>query len=274
MSGGYSNVYTAERIPGGTVCVKAPMFSDMSLISEALVQVFAAETLESLGIHGAVPKVYDIFNYAGETRFSMEYIKGQSLLDFLLSDPSLLSLRFLQILAQIAYLLFSLQTKMRFDHRDLKVDNIWIRETTPVEYSVSFTSKDTWILASPFQVVLLDFGFSCIGNEKGRAVIHLSEDVLPAKDQCPKEGRDLFQFLVSLWSLKELRERVSPEIKRMMEEWLSYHGTSYESMSKDTNQFQWTYLAVSDPLFRYPPLNPRSFLEELFTIPILFQRDI
>jgi serine/threonine protein kinase len=201
----------------------------------------------------------------------MDYVRGKSLVEFLLAPAP--GLRFLQALSQITLLLAYLEETIRFDHRDLKVDNIWIREDVPVAYSVPLGSLDqraTWKLVAPFQVVLLDFGFSCLGNEKGVAFVSLSEDVLPIQDRCPKMGRDLFQFLVSLWSIEPVRARQDPEIHAFIERLLSYKGTTFSTFMKKES-FHWTYLTVSDPSFQYPPLHPSSVLEELVKIPALHE---
>ena len=80
MHGGYGNITMAKRTDGTAeyMCVKCPRDAQASLSSEAIVQWLAANTLEGLGILGAVPHVYDIFQYAGETRYSMEFIRGVS----------------------------------------------------------------------------------------------------------------------------------------------------------------------------------------------------
>jgi serine/threonine protein kinase len=267
MIGGYGTIYLAERQPGGTICVKAPHSPNHPLASEAVLQWYVGRTLDAIGIHGAVSKVYDIFQFAGETRFSMEYIQGKHLVEFLLS-PSTPSSHFLYALAQVTLLLAYLEQTIHFDHRDLKVDNIWIREQTPVQYTVPLgESGVVWTVTAPFQVVLLDFGFSCLGNKEGIATVNLSEDIFSKRDRCPKEGRDLFQFLISLWSIIPLREKLDPEIHAFIERVLSYHGTSYGSHLKHLEGFHWTYLTVSDPDFKYPPLHPISFLEELVKSP-------
>ena len=80
------------------------------------------------------------------------------------------------------------------DHRDLKADNLWIRPI-PIDYSITVGGKK-WRLRAPFQVVILDFGFACLGNEEGNAIVSLSDGIVPKIDPCPKEGRDLFHLLL------------------------------------------------------------------------------
>lgn len=261
--GGHGSISRVRRIKGDStteMCVKAPHNSHYSLCPESLFQWIAHNTLEKVGIAGAVPKVYDIFQYAGEVRFSMEYIDGASSIQKILESENH-DLVFLQILAQTSILLGVLEEKLHLDHRDLKADNLWIRPT-PVDYNISIGGAQ-WTMKCPFQVVILDFGFSCIGGSDGNAVISLSDGILPKVDPCPKEGRDLFQLLTSLWSIREIRSSVSPALSRDIEELLSYRSISYTSLITQLSQPHWIYLLVSDPVFRYPPLHPLSLLRIL-----------
>jgi serine/threonine protein kinase len=224
------------------------------------VQWLAANALEVAGIQGAVPRVYDLFQYAGETRFTMDYIEGASSVQAILEseDPER---TFTHILAQTALILGYLQETIHLDHRDLKADNLWIRPT-PVHYRVRVGGK-MWTLTSPFQVVILDFGFACLGGPDGNAVVNLSDGVLPTIDPCPKEGRDLFQLLVSIWSVPAIRAKMSAPFHTQLERLLSYKASAYDSLVQMTERSQWSYLVVSDSKFRHPPLACESLLEGL-----------
>jgi serine/threonine protein kinase len=213
--------------------------------------------LSAAGIQNAVPRIYDIFQYAGEIRFSMDHIRGVSAFEKLKasSKPDII---FLQILAQASLALALLEEKLRLDHRDLKADNIWIRDT-PIEYTLALGGS-TWHISCPFQVVLLDFGFACIGGEDGTAVINLSDGILPKVDPCPKVGRDLFQFISSLWPVLD---KVSPPLKKEFELLLSYKGHDLSSFLSEAIKTHWVYLIVSDPKFAHAPLHPLSLLHLL-----------
>jgi len=262
--GGYGSIYLADRkdCSGNVqeVCVKIPHTTDFSLCPEALIQCTVCSILEGAGIYGAVPHVFDIFQYAGETRFSMSYIKGLRSIDYII-DSSNPELAFLQFISQIALLLGFLEEKMHFDHRDLKANNIWIK-SEPVQYKLSIGSK-MWSITAPFQVVLLDFGFSCIGNEDGIAIISLSDGILPRVDPCPKEGRDLFQLISSLWSIPQIRSVIGQTLSTDIELLLSYRNKSYINLITKTLQQQWVYILVSDYNFTHPPLHPTSLLHFL-----------
>ena len=253
----------ASRTPGKkeAICIKRPMEADFSLCAEALIQWICSRSLEAAGIYGAVPAVHDIFQYAGETRFSMDFIEGVSAVDALLSsnEPDRM---WLQILSQAALILGYLEEHIHLDHRDLKANNLWIRPR-PVNYSLSVGGTQ-WAVSAPFQVVILDFGFSCIGNDSGNAVVSLSDGVIPKIDPCPKEGRDLFQLIASMWSVKEVRERIGPDVAEDIELLLRNRAASYIDMVKDTARSHWLiYLTVSHHLFRHPPLHPLSLLQKL-----------
>ena len=272
VRGGYGSIYRAKRTAAESfaaessaaessidICIKVPHTSSFSLCSEALIQWVAEQRLEAAGIRGAIAHIYDIFQYAGEVRVAMSFVEGVSLLDFILKSATP-ETAFLQALAQVSFLLAYLEETLHLDHRDLKGDNVWIRPS-PIEYSVNIGGKERHISA-PFQVVLLDFGFSCLGAE-GSAIVSLSDGILPRIDPCPKEGRDLFQLIASLWSVPLLRRRMSTSLQKDIEKLLSYKNKPYASLVKQTEEISWIYLLVSDSEFKHPPLHPLSLLSAL-----------
>jgi len=260
--GGYGSIHKIQRTPslGKELCVKSPHTPTYSLCPEAILQWHASEILRRAGIYGAIPHIYDIFQYAGETRFTMDFINGRSALQCVTeaADPDF---TWLQILAQVSLLLGYLEETIHLDHRDLKADNIWIRDI-PVHYSLSIGGI-VWKLKAPFQVVILDFGFACLGNDEGHSIISLSDGIVPKIDPCPKEGRDLFQLIASVWSIPIIRARASKEIQNEMESLLTFKNTSYVHIIKQTHNTHWIYLAVSDGRFRHPPLHPVTLLLKL-----------
>lgn len=242
------------------VCIKLPKNPLLSFCPEAILQSICSRALTAAGIHGAVPEVYDIYRFANETRYSMEYIRGVSAVDAVLSSPTP-DTTLLQILAQAALILGFLEERVRLDHRDLKADNLWIRPR-PVSYTLQVGGVE-WHLAAPFQVVFLDFGFACIGGDDGQAVVSLTDGVVPLIDPCPKEGRDLFQLIGSMWSVPEVRDRIGPDVTADVELLLKHRSASYIELVRNTTQSTWIYIAVSDLKFRHPVLHPVSLLERL-----------
>jgi serine/threonine protein kinase len=260
--GGYGSIYRAKRSSSEAldICVKIPHTPSFSLCSEALIQWRIGDTLNKAGIHGAVPEIYDIFQYAGETRVAMAFIKGVRSLEWIMTSPTP-EKTFMQLLEQVSLLLAYLEEVLAFDHRDLKGDNIWIRPT-PVSYSLK-VGGETWTVAAPFQVVILDFGFSCLGGADGNAIVSLSDGILPTIDPCPKEGRDLFQLIASLWSIPAFRFKMGEKFQKEIDVLLSYKNRPYASLVKKTIETQWVYLLVSDSSFAHPPLHPLSLLKAL-----------
>jgi serine/threonine protein kinase len=260
--GGHGNITLIQRTPAlsGDLCVKTPHKSEYSLCSEAILQWLASQTLKEAGIHGAIPHIYDIFQYAGETRFSMDYIKGVSAAEAVSAAANPDDM-WLQILGQVSLLLGYLEEKICLDHRDLKADNIWIRPT-PVDYSL-MVGGIRWRLKSTFQVVIMDFGFACLGDEEGNAIVSLSDGIVPKIDPCPKEGRDLFQLIASMWSIPIIRARASEAVHEAMKSFMSHRGASFIDLIHRKLHAHWIYLAVSDSAFSHPPLNPASLLLKL-----------
>lgn len=260
--GAHGAILHAIRYPDGTeCCVKRPHHRSFSLCCEALLQWRAEQVLRKAGCAGAVPRVIDIYEFAGETRFSMEYIQGQSSVEAILKSTAP-DFTFTHILAQTALLLGTLQRELRLDHRDLKADNLWIRQN-PVHYRVQW-GDTTWSLTSPFQVVLLDFGFACLGEKPpgNRTLVNLHDGVLPELDPCPKSARDLFQLLVSLWSIPAVRASQPAAFQRQIAS-LFLGKKDYTPLLLQTDRSQWSYLSVSDPHFRHPPLEPEALLLKL-----------
>jgi serine/threonine protein kinase len=190
----------------------------------------------------------------------MDFVEGVSAVEAVLRSPTP-DTTWLQILAQAALILGFLEEHVHLDHRDLKADNLLIRPQ-PVSYTLRVGGVD-WHIAAPFQVVCLDFGFACIGGDNGQAVVSLTDGVVPLIDPCPKEGRDLFQLVGSMWSVPEVRARMGPDVTADMELLLKYRSASYSELVKQTTQSQWIYIAVSDMRFKHPVLHPLSVLERL-----------
>lgn len=239
------------------LCVKIPKNKQYSICPEALVQWICSRALISADIHGAIPHVYDIYRYFDQTRFTMEFIKGDSAIETIFRSPTP-DTTWLQILAQTALILGYLEEHVRLDHRDLKADNLWIRPQ-PISYTLKVGGV-TWHIEAPFQVVLLDFGYACIGNEDGVAAVTLIDRELPLLDPCPKEGRDLFQLLGSMLYIPEVKARFSAEMLLEMEMLLKHRGANYMEL---VHSIYLIYGTAADKRFRLPALHPVSVLERL-----------
>lgn len=224
------------------------------LATEAILQHIASQILIEKGIHGAVPPVHDIYLWVNESRFTMDYIEGNSALEeiYKAEDPGL---TLLQVLAQLCIVLAVLETTIRLDHRDLKMTNLWVQKK-PVNYKLG-----PYTVQAPFQVVFLDFGFTCVGNADGLAVVNLGNGVFPDLDPCPKDGRNLFHCLSSLWSVPVVRDRIPAALRVQIEGW--FHG--YGALSKRFADpgLSWIYLIVGAPEFSLEDLSPLILLDRI-----------
>lgn len=244
------------------VLVKQPRVVDSSLLQEALLQHVASKVLQSEGIPWAVPRVYDVFRNGSEIWFSMERIFGYSIPGWF-ADPSHRDLDALFLFAHVALILATLETTLNLDHRDLKMNNLMIKpEACTAKVKIHET---TWTLNCPFQVVVLDFGFACLGSEpmRGKPVVNLGDGLLPRMDPCPKEGRDLFHFFTSLLSLPVFRSALSHHLHEKIDRWLSIGQKSYGPLARRWSQENWSYLVSSQKDFSIPSCCPLRILQDL-----------
>jgi serine/threonine protein kinase len=192
----------------------------------------------------------------------MEYIAGISVLDWF--SKSLTPDRdFLFLLAQICLSLLCLETNLGLDHRDLKLDNLLIKQQ-PCTLQLTVKEKQ-WTLTAPFTVVILDFGFACLGSKelRGKPVINLGDGILPPMDPCPKEGRDLFQLLTSFLRYELFSKKISSPLHQQIDTWLSIGSKSYGPMARRWSTENWTYLVASQRDFAVPSCCPLNILKDI-----------
>jgi serine/threonine protein kinase len=259
--GSYGNVYSAKRAEQ-SVIVKQPRLAEMNLLQEAVLQHLAQKTMDHQGIPWAVPKVYDVFRKGDEIWFSMDYIYGTSIPSWFQQTPTP-DLDALYILAQLCLILASLEVHLNLDHRDLKFNNLLIKKE-PCKMTVTVFEK-SWHLECPFQLIVLDFGFACLGSEalRGTPLVNLGDGVLPPMDPCPKEGRDMFHILISLLGLPVFRTKISPRLQKQLDLWLSDGKKAYGPMARRWSTEHWSYLVSSQPNFSIPSCCPLRMLRDL-----------
>lgn len=236
-----------------TIAIKRPRYTHTHLVTEGLLQALAHSALKTEGLETAIPAVYDIYVYANEGRFAMEWIEGRSSYEHLhelLNSPAEFERHFLQILFQLSIILEILQRRLRLDHRDLKLDNLWIRRT-PFLYRLGEITH-----TFPFQVILLDFGFACMGDATNRTQLNLG-GVIPDLDSCPKEGRDLYHIVNRLLEPPGFSEALSGGIRHQLLERMSPVGPSQQRRS---------HVLTSLPGFSLPSLAPAAIRDWLAAI--------
>jgi serine/threonine protein kinase len=240
-----------------TALVKQPKVEHDLLLSEALVQHCVYSYFASIGLSNHIPKVYDIFFYMKDTSrtackqvwFTMEKKEGDTIIDWLLKieTPELV---FVYVLAQLCILLDSLHA-CGVDHRDLKASNILVCPT-PCEIQIG-----TRIKSFPITLVLIDFGFSCVGE------LDISKGAFPALDPCPKEGRDMFHLLADLWSYAQLREKLSPVWEDWFKTRLTVQSKDYSRLAEGAETNNWIYLLSGKESLRVPLCSPIRILADL-----------
>ena len=252
-SGSFGHVDAFHRIGNDVkvVAIKRPKHPSLNLLLEALFQWKLHNDLIEYGIESCIPRVYDIFSYksSGDIWFTMESFEPNMLSYWCMNHITASNNLFPLVLLQIALILEVFEQALKIDHRDLKINNMLV-----VEEAVTF--KITWEgvrkeLTFPFRIVIIDFGFACLGK-----ILNI-HDGLPNVDVCPKEGRDIFQIIVSFWSIQNLRtvlESVWGNWIRQRIESASSEKTrgSYTRLTESAKNIDWMYTATEDPAFRAP----------------------
>lgn len=267
--GSYGNLYSVQRESGQQkqiAILKQPRLAEMNLLQEGVLQHIAQTTAEKEGIGWCIPKVYDIFWRQQKVWFSMEYIPGASVLQWF-EKSTTSETDFFILLAQVCLYLSCLETNLGLDHRDLKLDNLLIKQEA---CNITVKIKEIeWKLTAPFTVVILDFGFACLGSKelRGKPVVNLGDGILPPMDPCPKEGRDLFQFLTSCLRFDIFTKKISNQLHTQIDKWLSIGTKSYGPMARRWSTENWTYLVASQRDFAVPSCCPLNILNDL--VPLL-----
>ena len=248
--------------------VKSPRLDIQDIKLEAIIQHSAYTCLIANRVPWAIPAVYDIFRYGKKTMFSMEYIAGYYL-DEWFTKTKQPDTDFLYMMAQLSIYLCILHQCLGLDHRDLKADNLLI---SPHPCRLRFQYKTTvYAIDSPFRLHMLDFGFACLGDSEppGSNAFLTLGDVLPVIDPCPKEGRDLFQLLLSLLCIRAIRLVISHTTLASIERWTGKEGI--ELAEKSLEDIRWIYLKTSRSFFTCPTSTPYNILRDILTLaPELF----
>lgn len=251
--GRYGIIQACKRIESTskTVVVKRPRSPSLSLAPEAVLQALCYLCVEEHGFSGAISKPIDLFIFANEVRFTMELVDGVSFKKFIHLHTEA---EIVNCIMQLCCLLLILERELRFDHRDLRIENIWIRPlTAPKTYKIQIDGLDHQFEFN-YQVVLLDFGFACLGDSARRALVNLGDAVFSPIDPCPKSGRDMYQFLNSCFENK-IQERLSAEFVGLLKEWMKPYSVIATML---------TYITTYQPTFELNRLTPIEMLRWFF----------
>jgi serine/threonine protein kinase len=283
MKGNYGTIMLALRetfaLEDGEYCfLKMSDTHNKTLLIEGILQTLAHSVLSAAGFPKAVPKVLDICSHPKVgTVLVLQRIHGSQVLAEYLSThiqwgcPSDTNDRLLMsILAQVASYSAILEKELGMNHRDLKGTNVLM--VVPSKEQIQFqTTLDSyhWGITSNHQTILIDFGFSCIGRPSGDTVVSAGE-FLPETDFCPKEGRDLFLFLASLWNLEHLRNSLTLKAKELFQGWLrdNTQGTCWSDWlmntgSTEADSLVSMYLLTSSNGFASSNCSPFNILKKI-----------
>jgi len=280
-----------------------------AILYEAYLHALIDETLERNGLGGSVPRLQEIFatTLSGEPLSSptqvesiwmtMELITGETLEKYLgrkfKSGTVVENTRLLwEVLVQLTHILQVLQGTLLFNHRDLKINNVYVRHHEP-GWKKTVTNPELGTIEISVDVVMIDFGFSCISCGSGflnpRATLLGAGSFFPAEDDCLKKGRDMAQFLYSLQCTYSLQSHVSPPLfellhRAMMAERRGVIGSrTYDLfMGLDSIGNPLTsarlptsikyndgiYLFLRDPAHEVPGCEPSTLLRSLRAFPL------
>lgn len=207
-----------------------------AILYEAFLHAIFQKMLDSKGYGTAVPKLYEVVAQTQvhkdiplhPTHFRhiwivMEYMDGYTLEKYLQKRMTTLSRRanteiLLDILLQLSFFLMLLQTHTRFNHRDMKLNNLYVRYHAPdTGWSRTIHLPSGYEYACKNDVVLIDFGFACVScgpnNERRRPAETLvgAGSYFGPQDDCLKYGRDLAHFLYSLHCHFPLQDYVTDD---------------------------------------------------------------
>jgi len=279
LSGSFGILYILYRkneLEEGYCFLKASPTHPTGLLKEGILQSIAHSTLTFYKFPKAIPRVLDIVKHPNHgivlvlekqpgTQLFADYLKNHIQWGSACKSNDKL---FLSVLAQIATYLLLLETELGMNHRDLTGTNVlMVAPTIPVHQSVTL-GDHTWTIHSDHQAILIDFGFACIGEQGGKAILSAGE-YLPAIDFCPKQGRDLFLFFASLWSIQIFRSSVTDSVKTLFYKWLhdktSTKWADWLSASLQTDLMS-MYLLTNTEQFKSPPCSPLDVLKDIESV--------
>ncbi len=210
-----------------------------AVIYEAALHAVVNKLFEAAKFATAVPRLYEVVAMSSERHptkpsqishiyMNMELVDGETLFDFLHSHfgrtpaPSVAEndLLFIDLLIQLCVYLDLLQAHLRFNHRDLKINNILFRKTAAsnkkdtIHHAV-MGDRVAWEIQR--SAVIIDFGFSCIAcDAPDQKSLIQAGSWFSQRHDCMKPGRDLALFLYSLETYYPLRGKISDELYEIL----------------------------------------------------------
>ena len=268
-----------------------------AILHEAFLHALVLKVFEKEGLRRHVPFLHEVIGltkkgHAANTPddfeaiwLLMEKLKGCTLEMYL--KRNMIPFHFkeneeilVDILVQLAHYLNILQINLRFNHRDMKLNNLFVRYTNNME-KITLEIPNYGTHTCTRTITLLDFGFSCIGCEATNSTIISAGTWFHEEDNCFKKGRDLCTFLYSLYTTflsedRSLSHYVSPEFHDLISNAMIAHIKNdkqldilqgidyYGNPGTETPQFnQGIYIFLSNDNVQVPGCEPTIFLESI-----------
>lgn len=248
---GSVDVFLCEDYQKKYVAIKRPKYPRVNLLTEALFQWKLHNDLKPFGLSFCIPKVNKIFTYkpTGDVWFSMTPYEPNLLSSWCIRNLRKDGKTFASLILQIAMVLEIVQDVLKIDHRDLKVNNMLIIDE-PIDIPIT-TDGVKKKMTFPFRIVFIDFGFACFAKE-----IDIKNET--PIDFCPKEGRDMFQILVSIWRIDALRSI----LEEVWGSWIRSKIGRYSGLAEGASDLTWMYAVTDNTEFRAPLCSPRLLIKD------------
>ena len=142
---------------------------------------------------------------------------------------------------QLVYMHNVLEKNLLFNHRDLKLNNLYVRYHSTPGWRRTLSILDLGTFEFQTDLVMIDFGFSCIACGTGfvnpKLTLFGAGSYFTPDDDCLKTGRDLAQFLYSLHCYFPLQNYVTKPLfdfihAAVLSEKRGAFGTAYVDLFK------------------------------------------
>ena len=212
-----------------------------AILYEAYIHAVICDLFEREGYPMAIPHLYEICAISKDWSDThekteidsiwiiMELLNGITLEKFLMRNLVIGSREdndriMIDVILQVSFYLHLLQEKLHFNHRDLKINNIFVRHH---ESSWSHTIKSpifgSWTCKN--DIILIDFGFACIScgpqSPTPRATLLGAGSWFRQEHDCMKYGRDIGQFLFSVHCQFPFEQYLTPKLSRVLRQALT-----------------------------------------------------
>jgi serine/threonine protein kinase len=189
-----------------------------AILYEAYIHAVICKVFERAGYPNSVPYLHEVCAISKDGTNStlptnidnvwlvMELLQGTTLEKFLkntlrVGEFAINDNVILDVILQIAFYLKLLQENLHFNHRDMKINNVFVRNHSGAwTRSIPVPTLGSWRCKN--DVVLIDYGFACIscgpGAPNPRATLLGAGSWFCQEHDCMKYGRDLGQFLFSI----------------------------------------------------------------------------